>query len=263
MWVLVHVWCMWVHDDHSCPLPIPWSDHYIRNGSTITWIIRTLKWWTYLSFQSERVWPLWVDSTIWQFVSSGDQYQWPCSVWHFAYFLRFKSQTGSILHVRNWPDRPSSHIRKVKRSRTLISIEVARGRWLWLTYTRLWQRSMEGDTITHTHIQKHWRTHTHQSRKHKHTNTPQHTHRHTHTHTHTDIPTRSPRQYWHTEEEINRFLGWIVRVKTHFSFRKWINVYFSFQWERFVRLLLFMTKTLYRSVCETIWLVYRCVRQYD
>ena len=128
--VYVHVWSL---------------SHYIRNGSTITWIIRTLKWLTYLSFQSERGWPLWVDSTICQFVSSGDKYQWPCSVWHSPYFLRFKSQTGSILHVRSWLDRPSSHIRKVKRSRTLISIEVARGRWLCLAYTRLWQRSMEGE----------------------------------------------------------------------------------------------------------------------
>ncbi len=127
--------------------PMIWSSlsHYIRNGSTITWIIRTLKWLTYLSFQSERGWPLWVDSTICQFVSSGDKYQWPCSVWHSAYFLRFKSQTGSILHVKNWLDRPSSHIRKVKRSSPLISIEVARGRWLCLAYTRLWQRSMEGE----------------------------------------------------------------------------------------------------------------------
>ena len=136
----------------------------------------------------------------------------------------------------------------------------------------------------HTKALKHTHTPITQTHTYKHTptRTQTHTHTHTHTHAHTDkVPRPQTQSQKHkqtytsnvhtpfvccinlyvshppnTHTPRKKSLGWMVPVKTHSSFRKWINIYFSIQWERFVRLLLFMTKTLYRSVCETIWLGY-------
>ena len=93
----------WFHDHMDNPYPemVDISELSVRTGLTI------VSW-----FHDLPICLLWWSISI------------PCSVWHFAYFLRFKSQTGSILHVRNWLDRSCSHIRKVKRSRTLIRLEV-------------------------------------------------------------------------------------------------------------------------------------------